>query len=227
MTQPATAREDATARPDDGRPGQPLSRAVRRRVTAGHGRHAGARGRLRGRAPAPLRPTSSTRSGSGDTVSHIAVAHGRQSSRPSPARTACRAPPRSAIGQTLTIPTGPAAAPAPAAPVATTYTVAAGDTVSRIATHATAPRSPRSWPPTGSTRGRSSASARAVVPGASRGASPVAAVRSAAPAAAAAYTVVSGDTVSAHRRTPRHLRRRRRRGQRARLPCASSASASD
>ncbi|MEZ0447810.1 LysM peptidoglycan-binding domain-containing protein [Cellulomonas sp. ICMP 17802] len=70
----------------------------------------------------------------GDTVSHIAARSGTTVAAITRANALADAS-RIRIGQVLTIPTGSSAAPAPAAPapVAATYTVAAGDTVSHIA----------------------------------------------------------------------------------------------
>jgi LysM repeat protein len=199
MTQPATARPEASARPDDehGAARTALSRTVRRRVTTGTG------------ATLVLAVASVTGAGSaqadeqytvraGDTVSHIAARTGTSVS----AITRANALPSSAriqIGQTLTIPTGTssaAPAPAAAAPSAASYTVRSGDTVSRIAAqHGTTVAAivaangldSRAFIRVGQTL---------AIPGAG-GASVVAPAAPARGAASGSYTVVSGDTVSA------------------------------
>jgi LysM repeat protein len=202
MTQPATARLDAPARPDDelGAARTGPSRTARRRVTTGTGATlvlavasvAGA-GAAQADEQYTVRP--------GDTVSHIAVRTGASVS----AITRANALPSSArirIGQTLTIPTGTSApssartAPAPAAPAPTaSYTVRSGDTVSRIAAqHGT------SVPAIVAANGLDSRAFIRVgqklsIPGAAGASAPAPAA--AAPAATSGtYTVTTGDTVS-------------------------------
>ena len=196
MTQPATARQDAPARPDDGAHRPLLSRTAARRVTTGTGATlALAVASVTGAGVAAADERYTVRSG--DTVSHIAARTGTSVS----AITRANALPSAStirIGQTLTIPTrGSAAAPAPAAAparAAASYTVAAGDTVSRIAAkHGTSVAAviaangldPRAFIRIGQ---------RLSIPGAGGAAAPAPA---AAPArAAASYTVAAGDTVS-------------------------------
>jgi N-acetylmuramoyl-L-alanine amidase len=131
MNQPATARQDAPARPDDEARlpcGPVTSPTARRRLTTGTG------------ATLVLAVASVTGAGAahadqqytvraGDTVSHLAL----RSGVPAAAIVRANNLPSSAairVGQTLTIPAGAPAAPAPSA---ATYTVVAGDTVSGIA----------------------------------------------------------------------------------------------
>ncbi len=194
MTQPATARQDAVVRPDDERdtpartPG-----AVRRRITTGTGATlALAVASVAGAGAAQADEQYTVRSG--DTVSHIAARTGASVGAISRANDLSSAA-RIRIGQVLTIPTGtPAAAPAAAAPArAATYTVASGDTVSRIAArHGT---TVAAIVAANGLDGRAfiRVGQSLTVPGAGGSASPA----PAAPARSASYTVASGDTVSA------------------------------
>ena len=196
MTQPATARQDALARPDAepvGVTGPGSSRTARRRVTTGTGATlvlAVASVAAAGSAQADEQYTVR----SGDTVSHIAARTGTSVSAIARANSLASAA-RIRIGQTLTIPTGTPSAPAPAAAPAraATHTVVSGDTVGRIAAkHGTTVAAvvaangldARAFIRVGQTL---------TVPGAA-GAAPAAAP-AAASGGGAAYTVTAGDTV--------------------------------
>ncbi len=200
MTQPATARQDASARPDDELGGvrPSSSRTARRRVTTGTGATlALAVASVAGAGAAQADEQYTVRAG--DTVSHIAARTGASVSAISRAN-GLPSTARIQVGQTLTIPTG--ASPAPASPAsaaparAASYTVASGDTVSRIAArHGTSVSAivaangldSRAFIRVGQTLS---------IPGAA-GASAPAPAAPAPAAASGSYTVVAGDTVSA------------------------------
>ena len=194
MTQPATARQDAPARPDDeaSPPGRSVGSSTRRRVTTGTGATLVLAVALVGGAGSAQADEQYTVR-SGDTVSHIALRTGV------PAAAIARANnlPGSAairIGQTLTIPTPAPAAPAAAAPRTATYTVVAGDTVSGIAARHGSTVAAVSGANGLDARGFIRIGQTLTIPGAAG----AAAAPAAAPAArtTATYTVVSGDTVS-------------------------------
>ncbi|GAA2722796.1 lytic transglycosylase domain-containing protein [Cellulomonas aerilata] len=201
MTQPATARSDASARLSDelGQAPTTSPRTARHRVTTGTGATLVlAVASVAGAGAAQADEQYTVRAG--DTVSHIAARSGasvgaiaRANDLPASARIR--------IGQTLTIPTGaaaPSAAPAPAAAPAraAVYTVVSGDTVSRIAAkHGTTASAvvaangldSRAFIRVGQTL---------TIPGAGGATAPAPAAAPARAATGGSYTVASGDTVS-------------------------------